>query len=102
MAGAALPHKCVPSFFSCSVIDAHYSLSLLPCPSFRQLYVNEPFSHAYPGQPVHKWEHVERISATLLRKLDLLMAAGIAAYGGVLWKSPPIGVNRPHRLAWGI
>mmetsp|Transcript_29054 Transcript_29054/g.84938 ORF Transcript_29054/g.84938 Transcript_29054/m.84938 type:complete len:182 (+) Transcript_29054:233-778(+) len=51
------------------------------------LWSNGAFRAALPGATVHKWEHVERYSARLLRTLDGLLVAGAAAFGEVFASS---------------
>ncbi|KOO27165.1 hypothetical protein Ctob_009458 [Chrysochromulina tobinii] len=46
---------------------------------------NEGFEGAYGSRRVHKWEHVERFSLTLIARLEeLLRLGGVAAHGEML------------------
>lgn len=61
---------------------------------FWWLYLNRNFSSAFPGRPLHRWEHVERYSSTLLREIEDLLERGVAAYGEVFSSTVC------ERLAW--
>lgn len=53
-------------------------------PGRRHLWSNDAFRATFSaGVTVHKWEHIERYSATLLRRLDGLLATGAAAFGEI-------------------
>lgn len=59
------------------------STSASPTGGRTQLWVNSAFHTALPGATVHKWEHVERLSLSLLGTIDELLARGAAAFGEV-------------------
>lgn len=50
----------------------------------RHLFENAEFRRAFPSHFVHAWEHVERVSARLLRRVDAVLATGAAAFGEFL------------------
>ena len=47
------------------------------------LWSNAAFQASLPGTPVHKWEHVERYSLSLLRTIDGWLDQGAAAFGEI-------------------